>query len=262
MLQGVYNAQKKNRELYFRSSITYMGKHISLGSYTSEKDAHKAYILAREVLYNSDKWSIDNYPVNSLLSFDKWVVLINVRDNGIYFKNPIYLKKRFFLYYIDRDMVLKFDAEDLFYYARHKILKRGGRLFTSEYGMQTSLLNRYGIKNYAVPGKDFRFINGDYTDFRYSNIEVINKFHGVSKCIKKATPVYQAKININGYYIIGRYSNEEEAAIAYNKAVNILKDKGLIKNYPQNYIDGMDEITYAAIYHRIRISRKILELKI
>lgn len=262
MLPGVYSASKKNQEFYYRASVTYMGKHISLGSFKTENDAHAAYMLAREVLYNSDKWSIEKYPENCLLTFGKWVSLVNVRDNGIYFKNPIYLKKRYFLYYIDRDLVLKFDVDDLFYYARHKILRRGGRLFTSEYGMQTSIFTRYGIKNYAVPGKDFRFINGDSTDFRYSNIEIINRYHGVSKHFKKNIPVYLAKININGYYIIGRYTTEEEAAIAYNKAVNILRDKGLSKNFPQNYIDGLDEITYAAIYQRIRISRKILEFEL
>jgi len=238
-----------------------MGKHISLGSYKTENDAHKAYMLAHEVLYNPGKWSIDTYPKHCPLPFDKWVSLINARDNGIYFKNPIYLKNRYFLYYVDKDLILKFDIDDLFYYARHKILKRGGRLFTSELGMQTNLLNRYGIKNYAVPGRDYRFINGDNTDLRYSNIEIINRYHGVSRCFKKNIMYYQAKININGYYIIGRYSTEEEAAIAYNKAVNILKDKGLNKNFPQNYIDGMDEITYASIYQRIRISKKILGLK-
>jgi len=262
MLPGVYCTRKKNHELYYRASITHMGKHISLGSFPSENDAHEAYLLAREVLSDSSKWHIEDYPKNCHLSFEKWVVLINLRDNGIYFKNPIYLKKHYFLYYIDHDLVLKFDVDDLFYYARHKILKRGGRLFVSEYGMQTGLLNRYGIKNYAVSGKDFLFINGDDTDFRYSNIEIINRYHGVSKCFNKNKPLYQAKININGYYIIGRYSTEEEAAIAYNKAVNILKNKGLNKNYPQNYIEGMDEITYAATYQRIRISRKILELQI
>lgn len=261
MLPGVYRAHMKNGKLYFRASITYMGKHISLGSFSDEDDAHRAYLQAQDILSDTKKWGIINYPENALLSFEKWVVLINVRDNGIYFKNPIYLKKNYFLYYIDKDLALKFDVDDLFYYARHKIIKRGGRLFTSEYGMQTGLLSRYGIKNFAVPGKDFRFVNGDDTDYRYSNIEIINRYHGVTMVIKKNIPLYIAKININGYYIIGRYSTEEEAAIAYNKAVNIIKSKGINKNFPQNYIDGMDEITYAAMYQKIRISRKILELK-
>lgn len=259
MLPGVYYARKKSGEPYYRASITYLGKHISLGSYTTQLKAHNAYTLAGSVLNNPSKWSISNYPSSCLLSFHKWVVLINMRDNKIYIKNPIYIKKRYFLYYIDRDFILKFDAEDLFYFARHKIMKRGGHLFTSEYGMQINLMSRYAIKNYAVQGKDFRFANGDDMDFRYSNIVIINRYHGVTKYFKKGLPIYQAKINIKGEYIIGRYSTEEEAAIAYNKAANVLKDKGFSKNFTQNYIDGMDEITYAAMYQRIRISKKINE---
>lgn len=262
MLPGVYQARKKNGEPYFRASITYMGKHISLGSYATEIHAHSAYLLARKVLDNPSKYSIDNYPPSCLLSFDKWVILINVRDNKIYIKNPIYLKKHYFLYYISRDNILKFDPEDLFYYSRHKISKRGGHLFTSEYGMQINLLSRYGIKNYAVLGRDYRFVNGDVSDFRYSNIEIINRYHGVTKFIKDNKPTYQAKIHINGDYIIGRYSTEEEAAIAYNKAANILNNMGLKKNYPRNYIDGLDEITYAALYQAIRISNKLFEIKV
>ena len=33
MLPGVYQAKKKDNTIYFRSSITYSGKHISLGSF-------------------------------------------------------------------------------------------------------------------------------------------------------------------------------------------------------------------------------------
>lgn len=260
MLPGVYLACKKNGEPYYRASITYLGKHISLGSYPTESFAHRAYKIAGRVLADSNKWTIYNYPPSCLLSFHKWVVLINFRDNKIYFKNPIYIRKSFFLYYIEKDLILKFDVEDLFYYARHKIIKRGRHMFTSEYGMQVNLLSRYGIKNYSVAGKDYCFVNGDYTDFRYSNIEIINPYHGVTKLLKNGIPIYQAKIHINGDYIIGRYPSETEAAIAYNKAANILKDKGLYKNFPKNYIDEIDEITYAAMYQRIRISKKIMDL--
>lgn len=260
MLPGVYFARKKNGEPYYRASITYLGKHISLGSFSTELKAHKAYKLADRLLNSPSKWTIDSYPSSCILSFHKWVVLNNVRDNKIYIKNPIYIKKNYFLYYIDRDLVLKFDVEDLFYYAKHKILKRGGHLFTSEFGMQVNLMSRYGIKNYAISGTDYRFVNGDDTDFRYSNIEIINKYNGVSKCFIKGLPVYKAKIHINGDYIIGRYATEEEAAIAYNKAVGILKDKGLNRNYSLNYIEGIDEISYASMYQRIRISKRIRDL--
>ena len=45
---------------------------------------------------------------------------------------------------------LKFDIDDLFYYSSHKILKRQGHLYVNDYGMQITILNRYGIKNYGV----------------------------------------------------------------------------------------------------------------
>jgi len=258
MLPGVYSASKKNGDSYYRASITYKGKHISLGSFSGENEANQAYLLAGEVLSDTSGWNIQNYPSPCILSFHKWVVLQNIRDHHMYFKNPIYLKKRYFIYHIDINTSLKFDVDDLFYYAHRKILKRGGHLFVSDYGMQVNILSRYGIKNYAVPARDYVFINGDDTDFRYGNIEIINRFYGVSKTYWKKHPVYLAKIHINGDYLIGRYQSETEAAIAYNKAVLVLQDAGLKKKFPQNYIEGVDEITYASNYQRIRISKKLI----
>jgi hypothetical protein len=248
----------KNGKIYYRASLTYLGKHISLGSYSLEEDANKAYLHALKMLTDNSPSHIEGYPEDCPISFHKWVVLINYRDNHIYFKNPIYLKKRYFLYYIDINTCLRFDAEDLFYYAHHKIMKRGGHLFVSDYGMQVNILSRYGIKNYAVAGKDYRFVNGDNHDYSYQNIEVINPYHGVTKVMKKGIPVYIAKIHINGDYIIGRYRSEAEAGIAYNKAVLILRNKGFIRNYPHNYIEGMNEITYASVFQRLRISKKFM----
>lgn len=261
MKQGVYTAEKKNGQVYFRASVTYQGKHISLGSYPGEADAHRAYQLAVGILSAAKPTMLGDYPKNCILSFHKWVVLHNFRDHKLYFKNPIYLRKNYFLYYLDKDTPLKFDVDDLFYYAHHKIMRRGGHLFVSDYGMQVSILSRYGIKNYAVCGRDYLFVNGDPTDFRYANIEVINRYHGVTRSLRKGSPVYLARIHINGNYLIGRYSTEEEAAIAYNKAVLVLRDRGIQKNYPQNYLDGMDEIAYASLYQRLRISKKIREYK-
>jgi hypothetical protein len=124
--------------------------------------------------------------------------------------------------------------------------------------MQVSILSRYGIKNYAVAGKDYIFVNGDDTDYSYHNIETINRYHGVSRVTIKGRTCYLAKIHINGDYLIGRYPTETEAAIAFNKAALILRNNGLNKNYPQNFIEGIDEIAYAAIYQKIRISKKLL----
>jgi hypothetical protein len=243
-LPGVFKAVKKNGDVYYRASVTYKNKHISLGSYPSEDDANRAYLVAGEILQAS-KSEIDDYTNEHILDLDKWVILINLRDNGMYFKNPIYLKKRYFIYYINRKILLKFDIDDLFYYAHHKIMKRGGHLFVSDYGMQVTILSRYGIKNYAVPGRDYRFANGDTSDYRYGNIEIINRYHGVTK------------LHINGDYIIGRYATDIEAAIAYNKAARLINEKGITKDFPENYINEIDEIEYARIYHAVRISKKL-----
>ena len=40
MLPGVYIAYKKNGTAYYRASITYRNKHISLGSFHTEEDAN------------------------------------------------------------------------------------------------------------------------------------------------------------------------------------------------------------------------------
>ena len=88
MLAGVYIAYKKDKTLYYRSSITYKNKHISLGSFAEELTAHNAYLEATNIL-SDNTINIEQYNKKKLLSFDKWVSLINFRDNGIYFKNPI-----------------------------------------------------------------------------------------------------------------------------------------------------------------------------
>ena len=77
----------------------------------------------------------------------KWVVLNNFKNNGIYIKTPIYLRKTFFNYYISEHDVLTFDADDLFYYSDHSIMRRGGTTFVTEYGMQVNIASRYGIRN-------------------------------------------------------------------------------------------------------------------
>ncbi len=268
-LPGTFFAQKKDGSTYYRASITYRSKHISLGSFLTEERASLAYQLAVLVLsdgkhfYDEPLQEIEAHKsIASVLSFEKWVMLINLRDHGMYCRNPIYLQKRFFFYYISASTALKFDVDDLFYYMNHKIMKRGGHLFVSDYGMQVNILSRYGIKNYAVSGRDFVFANHDTTDFRYGNINIVNHYHGVSKGLLRGQDVYTARIHINGDYIIGRYPTETEAAIAYNKAAETLRSQGICKDYPENYIEHVDAVEYASIYHRIRISRKLRSLHI
>lgn len=258
MLPGVYLAYKKNGDAYYRSNITYKNKHISLGSFSKEYDAHTAYVEAGKILTDS-KLTIDTvFTYHTILKFDKVISLLNFRDNGIYFKNPIYLRNNYFVYYISKSDELKFDIDDLFYYSSHKIMRRGTHLFVNDYGMQVNILSRYGIKNYGVAGKDYFFANDDRTDFRYSNIIIINKYHGVSQYLKNEIPRYKVKIHINGNYTIGTYRNEENAAIAYNKAVDLAKSHGIDKDFPTNYIDNFSPKEYADIYSKVKISPKYL----
>lgn len=259
-LPGVFTATNTNGIQYYRSSITYQRKHISLGSFTTQELANKAYLKASSLLTDSDflHYTVEDHKLSGFpLSFDKWVMLINLRDNGMYCRNPIYLKHKYFIYYLDIHTPLKFDVDDLFYYMKHKIMRRGGHLFVSEYGMQVNILSRYGIKNYAVAGRDFRYVNGDSLDYRYRNIHVLSRYHGVIKDTCKGRDIYLAKIHIKGDIIIGRYTTEVEAGIAYNKAASLLKSFGVNKDFPENYIDELNEIEYAKIFNSVRISKRI-----
>lgn len=257
LLPGVYIAKKKDGTLYFRSSITYKNKHISLGSFSTEEKAYLAYMEANRLL-KTPSISLDlNYTEHSPLPFEKWVILINFRDNHMYIKTPIYMKNRFFLYYLSQHIILKFDVDDLFFYATHKIMKRGGHLFVADFGMQINILSRYGIKNFSVPGKDYIFVNGDTTDFRYANLKIINRYNGVFREEKKGQVIYTAKIHIVGDYIIGRYSSEIEAAIAYNKAAKLLWEKGVSIRYTLNYISELSKKEYDTLYASIKLSKKL-----
>ena len=53
-LAGAFKAQLKNGNSYYRSSVTYRNKHISLGSYDTEKAAHEAYLVAKDIIANKD----------------------------------------------------------------------------------------------------------------------------------------------------------------------------------------------------------------
>lgn len=255
---GVFFATKKDGTLYYRASITYKGRHISLGSFDTEAEAANAYKEGRSLLDKNDI-CINDYDVSKhYLKFDKWICLINFRDTGMYFKTPIYMHKNYFDYYYDKNTIYKFDVDDLFFYSHHKIMKRNNHLFVSDYGMQTNILSRYGIHSHSVPGRDYIFINGDETDLRYKNIQVINRYKGVFMNIKEGRNVYTARIHINGDYIIGRYNSEAEAAIAYNKAVDILTEKNIPIRFEKNYVEELNPIEYASTYNMVKISKRIL----
>ena len=252
-LPGVYTAVRKDHTIYYRASLTYRGKHISLGSYDRAEDAHQAYLFAGSLL-NDQTVSLLHYRTGSPLPFLKWVILTNFRDNGIYFPSPIYIRPKFFYYYFSPSDFFIFDLEDLFYYSTRKISRRGGHYFVADYGMQINIMSRYGIKNFAVEGRDYRFINGNRQDMRYENIEIINRYNGVNAIETDGKTRYQVKIHVKGNVNVGTYDSETEAAIAYNKAIDLLKKAGVDKAYTPNYMEGMSPAAYADLYNSIKVS--------
>lgn len=258
--KGVYIHTRKNGSVSYRASITYKNKHISLGSYLQSLDAHNAYNEAYAILFEK-KYIIPDYCKSNFLTFEKWVVLINYRDNGYYIKNPIYMSKNFFTYYLNEKTEIVFDVDDLFYYSNHKIFKRNGYFFINHYGLQVNILSRYGVKNYAVLGKDYYFKDGNPNNLRYDNLIVINMYHGVEKITKNHKDYYVAKININGYYIVGKYDSDTIAAIAYNKAADYVNENNISsKNFPRNFINELDSKSYMELYKKTKISNKIMRV--
>lgn len=258
LLPGVFQAQKKNGEIYFRSSVTFRGRHISLGSFSSQEEAHSAYCAASRLLKSETSFLPDDYQ-SCELPFSKWVVLTNFKNNRLYIKTPIYLQSNYFEYYLSEEDVLLFDVDDLFYYSNHSIMRRGGHLFVADYGMQVNIASRYGIKNFAVVGRDFRFVNGNDHDYRYANIEILNSYHGVSRRAEVYPPVYVTKIHVNGDRIVGRYATDTEAAVAYNKAAEMLQAAGIPIRYTSNYIPELSAQEYRKMYDHIVFETRFQE---
>lgn len=259
--KGVFATRKKDNSIYYRVSITYCGKHISLGSFSEHKQACLCYDFARELLDGS-AYNCDDYQPDFPISFEKFIVLLNFRNNKIYFKTPIYLRQNYFQYYLSSERILIFDKDDLFYYASHKIMARGKHLFVSDYGMQVNIMNRYDIKSYAVIGRDYDFANGNENDFRYANLIIYNRYHGVRIRNKNGSCVYDAFIHINGIVKIGSYPTAEHAAIAYNKAIDVLDKKNFPRHFTPNYIENLSAKNYAAIYSVTQISPRITHLTV
>lgn len=261
-IQGTYKEIIKNGSALYRSSVTYKSRHISLGSYKTQAMASIAYNIAADILFNKKPhfYEVHDYSKEfEPLYFEKWVMLLNLKNNGIYARNPIYLEKSYFYYFLSRERALKFDADDLFFYKEHKITVRGGHMFTADYGNQINILSRYGIPPFAVSGRDYVFANGDENDFTYANIKLINRYTGVKKADRKGKACYIARIHINGNFIVGFYDTEEEAAAAYNKAADILNSKGILTEYNRNYIDKLSTEEYRKLYLSVKISAGIIK---
>lgn len=259
MSPGVFVATKKSGEVYYRANITAKGKHVSLGSFPVEEEAAAAYREAKE-LYENESITLLNYHMHvTHLNEDKVITILNHRDNGMYIKTPIYLRSGYFSYFLKGIGELKFDNDDLFYYSVHRILVHDGHMYVNDFGLQEGILKRFGIKNFAVPGKDYTFANGDETDFRYQNVIVINKYHGVTKEVLKGQPIYVVKIQINGAYTIGRFKKETDAAVAYNKAADAALSAGVQKNFIFNYVVELNADEYHEAYQKIKMPKKYMD---
>lgn len=253
MSYGIYETKLKDGTPSYRVSFYHNKKHVAIGSYP-EKTAAEAALEEAQRFYSDTSITIENYRghLHSITS-DKAVTIINHRDNQVYIKTPIYLENGYFLYFLDGFGILKFDNDDLFYYSTHRILLHDGHLYVNDYGSQYSLFARYGIRNYAVKGIDYEFANGDSTDLRYENVIVINPYNGVRQIDHRGLIRYEAKIHINGYTRLGIFRSVEEAAVAYNKAVDYLASHGSSKNYVKNYVTDLSPEEYKKVYDRIRL---------
>ena len=137
MKKGVYTATKKDGTLYYRSSITFQNKHISLGSFSSEKLAATAYLEAEKLL-RTHVLTLDRFEENCTLSFAKWVCLLNFRDNGMYIKISICI---FLLYHNDSQ-----------FYKLEVVSPKSGRL------RNRTFVQMKGLENlFSVPQRQSRF---------------------------------------------------------------------------------------------------------
>lgn len=253
-MTGAYQTVRKDGTEIFRSNITHNGVHVSLGSFPTEKEAAEAYEDACR-LYEDPSVDILNYrSILRSLSWEKAVSILNHRDHGIYVRTPVYLRTDYISYFIAPDRELKFDTDDFFYYSQHRILSRnGGSFYVNDYGSQYRILGRYGIKSYAVRGRDYDFVNGDPTDFRRANIRVLIHYPGVFQSEAGTGGPFEARIHLHGDFRIGVFDTEEEAAVAYNKACDYAIQKGAKRRFPQAYIPNLSGKRYAEIYERIRL---------
>ena len=90
-LPGVFQARKKNGDIYFRSSVTFRGKHISLGSFATQEEAHRTYTIAANLLKSEIRFLPDDYGPCEL-------PLFQVGGFEIISKIMDFISKRLFIY--------------------------------------------------------------------------------------------------------------------------------------------------------------------
>ena len=78
---------------------------------------------------------------------------------------------------------------------------------------------------------------------------------------EKGLTRYQVKIHVKGNVNVGTYDTEMEAAIAYNKAIDLLKKAGIDKAYSPNYMEGISPDVYADLYRSIQVSSRLYNFR-
>lgn len=241
---------KTQYKLYF----VFESNKLYLGTYPSMKTAEKVLEEAEALMA-----SLEGPPhfEHTLLDYKKIVSLCNFRDHKKYLKNPIYLYATYFHYYLSKDCILIFDSRDLLYFSTYKIYKRGNYLYTQDSISQKSILSRFGIPNHSVINKDYFFKNGNPYDFRSENLVIVNNYKGVKQKINNNQPIYTSYIHIKTNLVLGHYESEIEAAIAYNKAIDLLRQQNRLHDYTYNTIPYITEAEYMAIYNSISLSPRL-----
>ena len=153
-LAGAFKAQLKNGKYYYRSSVTYRNKHISLGSYDTEDKAHNAYRVAKEIISNNSI-TIDAYRTDTALDFDKFVYrhLQKIENNPAVFGHQYCVDKEEKILY--EDPYLLINATDIpFDEVEVPVKARGGIAIPAHLDKSTtSLLSSLG---YVPPESTFK----------------------------------------------------------------------------------------------------------
>lgn len=250
----IYPAKKDHYRVYY----LYKSRKIYIGLYNNYDQATLAYDFTHH-LFNSS-FSIEDFTEDCLIPFEKFITCINYRDTGIYIKTPIYIHKDHFKYYFAYNFYLLFDLKDLLYFSTNKIHKRGEYLYTYIGDHQESILKRFGFSKKMTYLTDYCFVNDNRYDFRRHNIKVINHYTGVFSEVKFNKPTFVTRIFTDKYIVVGHYETEVQAAIAYNRAVDLLKDSPFASKYQKNTFPFLTRHEYEQIYTNLLISKRLIHM--
>ncbi len=244
-----------NGLLAYKLYFIYRGRKLYLGTYKSESLANEA-LKEAEYIVESTLGPLQYTP--HAIPFKKYISLCNFRDNKVYIKNPIYIYHDYFCYFLSPTSHFTFDMKELMFFSSYKIFKRGNYIYTQDNVAQQSILSRFSIPPHAVLGVDYYFKNGNIYDFRSTNLEIHNGYKGVSKEVRNHKTFYSSRIFVEHTLVIGHYLSELEAAVAYNKAIDVLQTKGPTRDYIKNEFPYLTLSEYQEIYNRISISPSIV----